>query len=325
MKLTKEQIFSIARGVENVEFEGDFFRFYRYTKGQINALFQAKKKPASHKRIFTTASVRLAFSTDATFLKLTVLANSIHPQVWFDIWEQGMLSYHIPVETGKEVTVEVALLAGKKTVEIYFPWNCPTYLSGIELNDGASLTPVRRKNRLVAYGDSITQGFYAACPSQSYANILARGLDAEIVNKGFGGDCFFPGLVDGAAEDDPDFVTAAYGTNDWAMRTYPDFQRRCRGFMESLRTKYPNAKVFIITPLWRGDGNEEKEMGFPAEKMHDAIAEICKDFPEFHLICGQELIPRERDCYGDDHCLHPSDKGFAYYGENLLAKIKEVL
>ena len=325
MTLTEEQIGSIVCGTEKIEYKDGLYHLYRYTDGQIRALQQAKSDAASQKRIFTIAGVRLSFVTDAAWLRVSLLATSIHPHIFCDILENGVLQHHIQKDTCCEETVEATLSEGEKLVEVFFPWGCPVQLIGVELPEGATVQPAKRKNHLVAYGDSITQGFYAAYPSRSYANLLARGLDAEIINKGFGGDCFFPALVDGATEDDPDFVTVAYGTNDWATRSFPVFSENCRGFMESLRKKYPRSRVFVITPLWRGKIKKEPVIGIPEEKMHDAIAEICKDYPEFTLIRGWDLVPHEEDCFEERPCLHPNDKGFAFYGENLLAKIKEAL
>ena len=75
------------------------------------------------------------------------------------------------------------------------------------------------KNRLLAFGDSITQGVDVVHPSLAYAPTLARLMDADSRNKGIGGEVFFPALLEEKEDLDPDFVTVAYGSNDWSKCT----------------------------------------------------------------------------------------------------------
>lgn len=54
---------------------------------------------------------------------------------------------------------------GVKTVTVHLPWNKITKIYQLVLEDGAFLEPVRRQKKLLAFGDSITQGFDALRPS----------------------------------------------------------------------------------------------------------------------------------------------------------------
>ena len=69
---------------------------------------------------------------------------------------------------------------------------------------------------MIMFGDSITHGYDALNPSFSYANRLADLLNADFVNKGIGGERFFPTLAQLKDDIEPDYITVAYGTNDWA-------------------------------------------------------------------------------------------------------------
>ena len=79
------------------------------------------------------------------------------------------------------------------------------------LDDGATIEGLYRKYKMISFGDSITHGYDAIYPSLSYASQLAQNLDAEQLNKGIGGDIFFPALLDEKDAFEPDFITVAYG------------------------------------------------------------------------------------------------------------------
>ena len=109
---------------------------------------------------------------------------------------------------------EIALAKGEKTVVIYFPWEACFELANVQIDEGASLTGLYRPRKLLCFGDSITQGVYSNHPSLSYACRLADLLDADLTNKGIGGDMVFPELVCEREANTPDLITVAYGTND---------------------------------------------------------------------------------------------------------------
>ena len=48
---------------------------------------------------------------------------------------------------------------------------------------------------------------------------LADALGAEEVNKAIGGECFFPELAATKEDFQPEYITVAYGTNDWSRKS----------------------------------------------------------------------------------------------------------
>lgn len=59
---------------------------------------------------------------------------------------------------------------------------------------------------------------------------LADALGAEEVNKAIGGECFFPELAATKEDFQPEYITVAYGTNDWSRKLAEEFQTNCRAF-----------------------------------------------------------------------------------------------
>ena len=176
---------------------------------------------------------------------------------------------------------------------------------------------------MLIYGDSITQGYDALYPSQSYASRLADAIGLEAVNKGIGGERFQPAL--GALKDEisPKYITVAYGTNDWSGATAEETEEKCKAFYLSIRKNYPGVKIFAITPIWRKDQTDPRPMG-EFSTIHEIIRRCVCDLPDVICIDGENLVPPDPELFGDFR-LHPNDDGFALYSENLYRKLKPYL
>ena len=212
---------------------------------------------------------------------------------------------------------------GEKTVSVYLPWALGFVLEAFELDDGATVIPVRREKKLLVFGDSITQGYDARRPCMRYAGLLADSLEAEEFNKAIGGEVFFPELAALKDEFEPDYISVAYGTNDWGKVSAEHFERCCEEFYRNLSTNYPNAKIFAITPIWRKDIADWPERG-PFERVPARIREVVAELPNVTLIDGWEFVPADETYYADLR-LHPNDEGFAEYHKNLWNEIQKHL
>ena len=176
---------------------------------------------------------------------------------------------------------------------------------------------------MIMFGDSITQGYDAVYPSLTYASIVARELDADAINKGIGGETFFPELASLADPVKPEIVTVAYGTNDWNVCTREHFDKSCREFYENVCRTYPNSKIFAITPTWRADYDRETKFGAPHAELDGIIRGLISDLP-VSILSGYSLLPRVRSFFADEY-LHPNDLGFSVYARELLKQIKKYL
>ena len=218
---------------------------------------------------------------------------------------------------------EFALGDGDKEVCVYLPWSVCPAVDEISLDDGAYVVPVKPDKKLLAFGDSITQGYDALRSSMRYTSLLADKLQAEEFNKGIGGEIFFPALAQTKDDISPDYITVAYGTNDWSKETEEDFKVRCREFYVALSNHYPQAKIFAITPIWRKDYQGERAFG-PFELVEQDIRAAVADLHNVTVISGFDFVPKD-ESYFSDLRLHPNDKGFEYYSDNLYSEICKVL
>lgn len=328
MKLTLDQIKTITRGVDSVVEKDGKFHFYRFTQAQIKA-YETTSPNDFYRKSFASSGVRFYFRTNSTKLAFNYEFGygSSREYAYFDLYVNGAMEKHFGSDGNacRGGSINIALPAGEKTLELYFPWSRCTMLSDVELDDGATIEGLYRKYKMISFGDSITHGYDAIYPSLSYASQLAQNLDAEQLNKGIGGDIFFPALLDEKDAFEPDFITVAYGTNDWSKCPRETFEKNCTEFYNRLSAMYPSAKIFAITPIWRGDGFR-KVCGFgsPVTNVHPMIAEICKDLPNVVVINPYNFVPHRPEFFADLR-LHPNDFGFGLYAKGVYNEIVKYL
>jgi len=339
MKLAYEQIKEITQGAEDIKSTFDGIQFFRFTEKEL----QQRKESGSFERSYSTAGVRLEFETDSRelYIKFAVKATMQRTYMAVDVLVNGQRIGSVrnspedellgtffainPYEWKDKVFEgKFDLGEGTKKVSVYLPWNYVMYLQELSLDDTSFVKPYKRSKKMLVLGDSITHGFDAVCPSRSYASIMTAALDAEEYNKAIGGDKFTPAIADALEEREYDYVSIAYGTNDWCCCPVNIFIRHTKMFYEKLTEAYPDTRIFAITPIWRKNWEEDARLGkfFDVEKN---IKELTKDYENVTVIEGFDLIPHEDKYFSDAEVLHPNDEGFKLYGENLALKIKEKL
>ena len=323
-ELTFEEIRSAARGIVGAEQKEGGIHFYRFRPAQ--AAHYEKARPDFYLKALATAGVRLSFITDSTALEMDYIIEnygSSRKFAYFDIYINDVLTYHFGISerTGAQNREELLLAAGEKKIEIHFPWSACAVLQSLRLSSNASFAPLKRKTTMLSYGDSITQGYDALYPSLSYASALAKMMDADSINRGIGGEIFRPELLNEKEDFEPDYITVAYGTNDWACRSAEKFIENCRAFYALLSEQYPYARIFAITPLWRKDGEEEKPIGIPHCQLDALMRSLLADLPNVAVIGGYPLTPHLPEFFSDLY-LHPNHLGFTQYAKNLYEAIR---
>ena len=333
MKLNLQTIQDITSGAVRVTQADDGFHFFRFTSRQ-EALYKTRNE-GHYKRTFCTSGVQLAFQTNSEKLLLKVSVSPITTRRYFafEVFVNGTrigsINNFEGVELPRSYTTvtlplgefenEFTLGTGQKDVRIYFPWAVEAVLQEITLDDGAIVTPLKRKKKLLCFGDSITQGFDALYSSNKYISQLADALDAEEFNKAIGGEIFFPALAQEKDDFVPDYITVAYGTNDWSACTEETFRANCKAFFTNLVENYPETKIYAITPTWRKDHTLEKPFG-AFEKVEQIVRSIAAEFENITVISGFDFVPHDENYFADLR-LHPNDEGFKHYFANLIKKL----
>ncbi len=338
MKLNLNQIKDITLGAVRITEEPDGMKFHRFTEEQ-EELYH-KTNEMFWRRCFYTAGIKLSFKTDSNNLTLKITAlESQDPRKYFsfDIFSNGnkvgildnfsdidLPDYNymwVDAPHGK-FQKSFELGQGTKEVCIHFPWSLFVVLNELSLDDGCFVEPVKPGKKLIAFGDSITHGYDALRPSNRYIARLAHKLDAEEYNKAIGGERFFPELAGLKDNLNPDYITVAYGTNDWSNNvSMEEFCLKCRLFFENLSKSYPDSLIFAITPIWRADMDmEDKFCRF--DDINNIIADMVKDIDNVKVISGFDFVPHDEKYYGD-LSLHPNDEGFGFYADSLYRQIRD--
>lgn len=323
MKLTAKEIFALSHGALRYEEQADgAVRLCRFTEKTVgfyeatNQNFATKTKAG--------ACIRLEFDTDADEFTVgyAISKASSRSFFYFDIFVDGVMVAHPGQDNLENAVGELSLElpAGTHRVAIYLPNLACADITHMTFPDGATVKPVEKSLKLYALGDSITQGYDAEYPSQSYANLLTDKLNATTVNHGIGGEIFNPGMLDAAMDFAPDIITVAYGTNDWSTRTAEDFKRDADEYYRLLRVTYPTAKIFAITPIWRADKSNETKAGC-FENAVRIVTEAALAQPGVVVIDGDKMIPHLAAVCSDAY-LHPNDFGFKFYAEALFDAMK---
>ena len=329
MKLNLQQIQAITQGAETIREEGGMIRFCRFTDEEL-ALYKAR--PDYYPTAICTANIQMLFRTDAEslYLKFTAPEGKLYsPFFAYDILVDDKLIgqlknfpdemknghyYDAPLEKGAPEG-SFSLGSGIKTVRIVFPWSVCLKMESCILENATILEPVKKEKKLLIYGDSITQGSCCLYPSQTYPSLLGRWLDADTTNKGVGSEFYYPELAEQKLPYAPDYITVAYGINDWGHCTKEQYRNNCRNFWSAICKNYPNAKKFALTPIWYMNWAEVAPFG-PFEELKQVIAEVAQEFPDVVVLDGTDFVSRDTADFGDLY-IHPNHIGFRLFFENL--------
>lgn len=328
-RLTVAQMRDITTGAADIAEENGRIRFLRFSEAEAAVI----QNPNS----LCPAGIQMEFETDASALRLCVHvrpAYTIRTYFSLDVFLNGqplgsLCNFREEECAGNyaertylmgEFSGEFPLGAGKKQVRIVFPHSAVAEIIKMELTDCSCLIPVRRKKTLVAYGDSITQGYDALHPSHTYAMRLADALDAALYNKALGGAIFAPALADAARDIPADCVLVAYGTNDWGAQDEKSFRETADAFLDAIAKRYPHIPTVVLTPIWRKDHTVPRTVG-AFSHVAEILQELCGKYADVTVVSGWDLVPHDEGFFADLY-LHPNDAGFSHYCKNLLKEIR---
>lgn len=327
MYLSLDVIREITRGCARVEEHDGLFSLMRFTHEQAQAYLDVIGNVDFYNKTFATAGVRLAFKTNSSrfAFRYHFTRGSSRQFGHFDVYLDGCLTSHFGTVGLESMSGQacIAIPDGTQTVEIHFPWSYCARISHVEIDDGATIEGVYRAHTMICFGDSVTHGYDAIHPSFSYASRLAALLDADYINKGIGGDVFCPALLAQAECPAPDYITVAYGANDWDKSTPEEFERNCRAFLSRIRELYPTSEIFVLTTIWHTAFHKSAKMGMTGTEQNAWMREILHDYPSLHVVDGPSMVPHRPEFYTDG--AHPTEACFAFYAANLYAAIQKAL
>jgi len=320
MKLNEKEIESLIFGAVEFNKENGYIRPCRFTK-EIIDFFEGTNKERRHLRSFAMCGITMEFTTNSEFFSFQYecfQASGSH-HYYFDVYIDGLYTHHIgntDVTTDKK-TFRIDLKKGNKKVLIYFSNFFGMRIKNVEISDNAKIKPVKKDRKFLFYGDSITQGHTTDFPSFTFSNIVSRAFNAQCVNKGIGGDYYYPPILDEKFNYKPDAIIVAFGTNDWSGGK--DIGKNATEFYDRLTKIYPGVKIFTLLPLWRGKPPKQNVITF--DEMREILIKVCKNYKDITVIDAIDFIPHDGNFFIPD-LLHPNTLGFRMYGENVVNALK---
>lgn len=229
----------------------------------------------------------------------------------------------VRADGGDAFTVRLFAFKEKKEREVcvYLPQSVELAFTAVAVEDGASVAFVEpERHKLLCLGDSITQGMDAKSPITAYTTQLARLLDVSLLNQGVGGHIFDADSFDLELPFDANLITIAYGTNDWnGNKSVSDIQNNVRAYLEKVTTRYVDVPIYVLSPIWRTIGEEERAGGNLWD-FSRVILEAAQAFDQVTCVGGLTLVPHQEHVLPDG--THPNDEGFLHYALNIYRALK---
>lgn len=276
-----------------------------------------------------TSGVSLEFKSDTTIFSFDFISEETSQCIVnFDIFvnDQFVVSKkYNTVNFKKYYLVFKTDSKGLKKFTIYFPHSSSIKINNFQLEDKASFSYVEDKKKLLlTLGDSITQGYNATNPKDTYAVKLSRKLDMDLINQGLSGYFHDENYLDENLSIKPSIIISAFGTNDWVMiNNLYELKVNILSYFKKLHQIYNNIPIFIITPIYRNGYLSVLPLGSFFDVTSTLIKEAQK-FDNFFIIDGLDLVPHNPK-YFDDNVLHPTNEGFSFYSDNLYEQIVQRL
>lgn len=314
MVLTNEELKTIYTGAYRfTETEDGYLKACQYSKAQMDYFKEAFEM--WYERCDASSAKTIEFITDATKVSFDYKLTWTCSKDTFEVWEDDLATGIVYLEgLSDEGRISFDLTEGKKKVAIYLPSDATALIKNFEIN-GSDFKPVKKGEKVLWLGDSITQGYGPLRSAHTYVSVANRLLNYDIINQGIGGYIYDKKSLMKMDGYMPDKIIVALGTNQYGTETMKDVEE----YYEVLTDLYGNTPILCITPLWRGDNLEGVET---LTKFCEKIKDIVKKYDCIKVVEGYKMVPHLSEYYLDN--LHPNQLGAEIYGRNLVREIERI-
>jgi lysophospholipase L1-like esterase len=322
MKLNAKELSQITFGALRVTDEDSLITFDRFT--ELQKKFYQETKKGFYKRALHTAGIVIDFKTDSEKLSFSYKASFRVTRSWyyFDVYENDMMILHHGEDLGDrtegEGKIDITLSRGMKRVRIYLPYSQRIQLTDFELDDGAAVISIQRPLKALILGDSVTQGFDAKYPSLHYVSLMTERYSMSYINQAIGSETFNAGILGSEKVTEPDVITLAMGSNDWATKAFDEIERDADKYFSTLTNIYEDVPIIYISPIWlKHEGN-----GTTLPTAIEMLESVASSYGA-HVIHGLDLVPHDEGMFSDG--VHPTDLGFSEYSKRLFQQTDRII
>lgn len=273
--------------------------------------------------------VRMKCSTSRLFLKIERAQHGGKP-CFFDVYVNGQMAGSARAKSGEpqELQLFENKDRGMKNITIYLPNNHEARVVAVGVDAGSRFQKPQsfaHKKPLVCYGSSVLQGTGAAHPSKTYPAALARRLNLDFVNLGFGGaGKAEPGVVSLVNQLDACCFLFDLGKSYGNQGIEPYAK-----MLDAIRAKHPKVPIICVTPIY--STKERTEPGYleKSEDLRDLVRKAASERREkgdesIIVVEGLHLFNEADQSLLNDP-LHPNDDGNERIAERLAPILAKIL
>jgi lysophospholipase L1-like esterase len=280
---------------------------------------------------------RIVFDTEATELTVEYYTNIF---AMFPLWAQigvvvdGVYTDTLTATINNEAHLGsiTGLAPGTKRVElINGVQSSPagtilgTFVQKVRANGPARLiVPHEPLNRMIVYGDSITEGGNSVTPTQQAWTILIRNLyGGDLAVEAYGYRGLYNDAIDAAARTafvarlvaayTPDIIWICIGTNDYGLSLWnaANFGVAYAALLDELHIEFPATTIYAQTMIQR-TAEGPNGFGNTCGDYRTQIVNACGTRPWATLIDGTAVaFPQAPGDLGDG--VHPTTAGHIKY------------
>ena len=295
------------------------------------------------------AGVRLRLTTDSRTLGLTATqrmsapAPGAEPRGAYDLLVDGVLHTRAFGQGGALMAPDGALTgdeafaiafedlpAGEKLLELVLPQAATVAITGLEIDDGASLAPAPdRRWRILFHGSSITHCMEAEGATATWPAVAAGLAGVNHLNLGWAGSCLLSGMAARIIRDAPaDAVVLKLGINvhGEGLLKERSFLDSAHAMISIIRERKIDTPLLIVSPIF-SPGREDVTSpggGVPLQRMRILLQDVVEARRRagdlsIHYLDGLTLIG-EADAHLLPDDLHPNTEGYRVMGERFYAQ-----
>jgi lysophospholipase L1-like esterase len=292
---------------------------------------QAEVPKAVWNRGLAPDGARIRLSCNTT--RLAIRAQVARPggkRCFFDAFVNGEYAGSVPAAGTNKVDLVFFEKKDRawKDITIYLPHRNDVRVFAVGLDADAEFKtppPFALKRPIVCYGSSVLQGTGAAHPSRTYPAAVARRLNLDFVNLGFGGA--------GKAEME---VVALVNQLDACCylfdlgKSYGAAEpERYNRMLDTIRAAHPTVPIFCVTPIYSTKEENEPAYKKRSEDLRTLMRQAATDRRQagdklMFVVEGLDLFgARDKQLLADP--AHPNDDGNALMAERLAPLIEKVV
>lgn len=273
--------------------------------------------------------IRLSSTTSRLVIRVQTVSAQAKP-CFIDAYING--DY---IDSAKALSIqpaELLLFEGKgrepKNITLYLPHNQQIRVLAVGVDADAEVKPppaFAAKAPVVCYGSSVLQGTGADHPSKTYPAALARRLNLDFVNLGFGG----AGKAEPAVVGLVNQLDASCYIFDLGKSYGDQPQEPYARMLATIRAAHPNVPILCVTPIY--STNEPRDAAYQEKSarlrhmMREAAVERRNAGDKFIFVVeGLDLFGEaDKKLFRDPQ--HPNDEGNELIAQRLAPLVEKVV